>query len=153
MIPGTYRVKATEAVLAQTENGKEYVGVTFEVVDGEFKGSSITTKLWWTPNAEEYTKANLKRLGWGGDVRNVDGHAHLTLPDAPIAIGVKSEEYNGKTSLKVDWMVSPPSGVKEGDKLTGEQAKNLLARIKGQRVNGARQASPREEYGPGADDF
>ena len=152
MVPGTYKARAVEAVLAQTEKGKEYVGVTFEVVDGEFKGSSITTQLWWTPAAEDYTRANLKKLGWDNGVKNVDGHAHLTVSDAPIAIGVKSEEYNGKTSLKVDWMVSPPSGVRESDKLSGKQAADLLARIKGQRVNGAR-TSPREEYGPGADDF
>ena len=152
MVPGTYKAKAVEAVLAQTEKGAEYVGVTFEVVEGEFKESRITAQMWWTPKAEDYTRANLKKLGWDNGVKNVDGHAHLILSDAPIAIGVKQEEYNGRTSLKVDWVVSPPAGVKEADKLSGKQAQDLLARIKGQRVNGAR-TSPREEFGPGADDF
>lgn len=153
MIPGTYKTKAIEAVLAQTEKGAEYIGVTFEVVEGEFEGSRITAQMWWTPKAEKYTKASLEKLGWNGGVKNVDGQAHLLLSDSPVAIGVKQEEYNGRTSLKVDWVVSPPSGVKDGDKLTGKQAQDLLSRIKGQSQNGRGRPSPREEYGPGADDF
>ena len=160
MIPGIYKSKVVEAVLAQTEKGQEYIGVTFEVVDGEFAGSAITTQLWWTPKAEEYSRGNLKRLGWNGEVRNVDGQVHLVIPSSVVPIGVKEEEYNNKTSLKVAWMVSPPSGVRDSDKLSGKQAANLLSRIKGQQSSnghggGSRTSSgrsAREEYGPGADE-
>lgn len=154
MIPGIYKARPVEAILCSTEANKEYVGVTFEIAEGEFTGSQITRQMWWTPAAEQYTRADLKRLGWTGGVKNVDGQAHLVLPDTPVPIGVKEDTYNGKTSMKVDWVVSPPAGVRDSDKLTGRAASDLLARIKGQQSNGRAQSNrqAREEFGPGADD-
>lgn len=156
MIPGIYKARPTEAILCCTEKNVEYVGVTFEITEGEYIGSAITRQFFWTPKSEDYTRADLKRLGWTGNTKNVDGQAHLVLPSDAVPICIKEELYNGKTSLKVDWVVSPPAGVRESDKLNGRAAAELLARIKGQSPpNGVRNMSnrqARDEYGPGAGD-
>jgi len=153
MGPGTFKAKPVDAVLAQTSKGTEFVGVTFEVTEGDCIGERITASLWWTPKTEERTRADLRKLGWQDGVKNVDGHAHLVLVPNPIAIGVKEDEYNGKTSLKVDWIGSPPSGVRDEDKLSGRAAADLLARLKGQAPTNGRAApsSRSHEYVQGTD--
>lgn len=159
MVPGIYKGRPIEAVLAATESNKEYIGVTFEVSEGEYEGSRITAQLWMTEKAEKYSKATLEKLGWQGNAKNVNGAYTLELPDAAVPFCVKQEEYNGRTSLKVDWIVNPPYGVKEGDKLSGRAASDLLNRIKGEKANGRASGAvnvngrnARQEFGPGADD-
>jgi hypothetical protein len=159
MKPGIYVGRVIEAVLACTEKNVEYIGITFEVTGPEFVGSCITAQQWWTEKAKPYTKATLEKLGWQGGVRNVNGAAHLELTSEPVPFAVKEDSYNGKTSLKVDWIVSPPFGVRESDKLTGKAAAAFIADLKGEKKpasNGYAAAgngrSARQEYGPGADD-
>jgi hypothetical protein len=167
MVPGIYKGRPIEAVLACTESNKEYIGVTFEVSEGEHEGARITAQLWMTEKAEKYSRATLEKLGWTGNAKNVNGAFTLELPDTAVPFCVKTEEYNGRTSLKVDWIVNPPYGVKEGDKLSGRAAQDLLTRIKGEKANGRGNGAAngngrgqsngyagnaRQEFGPGADD-
>lgn len=100
--PGTYIARAVSAELGYTSGGKEQVGVTFEIAEGEHKGN----RLGWygyfhTEDTSNRTLESLEIAGWTGEGRFQEFRG---LGSTECQIVVSHNEYQGKTRVKVDWV-------------------------------------------------
>ena len=151
MEPGKYLMCATDAQLGMTEGGKEQVAVLLEVVEGEFKGDSLTWYGYFTDKTTATTLKSLRALGWEGtDITKLDsvrGEAACTVTE---------EEYEGKVSLRVRWVGGGGLGLKNvmDDRQKAAFAKRMqgaiLAQSKPVNETAKKPKPPARE--PGSDD-
>lgn len=140
--PGIYKATPIDNAICATKKGSEYIGVVFEVAEGDHKGEKITASLWWTEKTETRTRGDLATLGWDGMVgSDENGKARLQGLTKTVPIGVVEETYEGKTSLKVSWIGAPPSGIGAESRLTMREAGNLLRAIGAKASGGAKPAA------------
>ncbi len=141
MKAGQFQARGIEAALCAGSNGTEYVGAVFEIVDGECKGETIAGKLYWTEKTQERTKKSLALMGWKGEI---DRDAKIVGLPNTVPIGVIEDEYQGKKSLKVDWVGYPPvSGINNKDRLTMAAAKRFAAELAGSSGGSGQRQAPR----------
>jgi hypothetical protein len=126
---GTYRAKAIEAALGETDTGKEQIAVRFSLLDCE--NQEITWYGYFTDKTLETTFKALRTAGWKGqdlmDLSDLCGRE-----DAPeVFLVVEHETYEGKTTAKVRW-VNGAGGLALKKALDPNKAKTFAARMKGQ---------------------
>jgi hypothetical protein len=105
---GRYPAHATKAEFRTSQNtGTEWVAVTFVIDEGEHQGAEVE---WWgflSEKAVGRTMENLLTMGFtGDDVLDFIERCPESAP-APVVIKVKVEEYNGKTTARVDFIDKP----------------------------------------------
>lgn len=98
---GTYRAHATRAELGETKKGDPQVAVTFRIIDdGEAAGQELTWYGYFTEKTKARTLESLVHAGWDGDdIDTLDG-----LGTTEVSIVVAHEEYNGRTSARIQWV-------------------------------------------------
>jgi hypothetical protein len=158
---GTYRARAIEAALGETDAGKEQVAVRFELLD--LPGQGITWYGYFTEKSTPITLKALRTAGWrGNDLMDLGDLCNPeTTPE--VYLVVEHETYEGKTSAKVRW-VNGAGGLSIKKALDPNKAKIFAARMKGQivafdqntgtpKTNGAaKPPPPAEEQSPFSDD-
>lgn len=139
---GTYRARAIEAALGETDTGKEQIAVRFSLLDLE--GQEITWYGYFTDKTLETTFKALRTAGWKG--QDLSDLADLCNPETPeVTLVVEQEEYEGKVRARVRW-VNGAGGLALKKALDPNKAKAFAARMKGQivafdRTSGAPKAS------------
>lgn len=129
MKPGTYKAKAVSGALGETSKGDPQVAVEFEVVEGEFAGQTITWFGYFTDRTTERTMQALRFAGWKtDDLSDLAG-----LGSTEVKIVCQNEEYQGKTSLKVQW-VNKIGGLALKAPMDASKAKAFAQRMKGEAV-------------------
>ncbi len=131
---GTYRAKAIEAALGETETGKEQVAVRFQLLDS---AEQITWFGYFTEKTTESTFRALRTAGWKG--QDLMDLADLCAPaETPeVNLVVEHETYTNpetgqtKTQAKVRW-VNGTGGLSLKKALDPNKAKVFAARMKGQ---------------------
>jgi hypothetical protein len=131
---GTYRAKAVEAALGETDTGKEQVAVQFRLLD--FEPQTITWYGYFTEKTTESTFRALRTAGWKGqDLMDLsDLCAPAETPEVHLV--VEHETYTNtagetKTQAKVRW-VNGTGGLAIKKALDPNKAKAFAARMKGQ---------------------
>lgn len=118
---GTYKATATSAALDETENGKTYVQMDFEVPE---LGRKLSSRLYFVGGAIPFSLEKLKSTGWDGksigDLTTV-GSKECTLE-------VKYEDYQGKQQLKVE-IKSGGGGMKLDGKMNDQKRRAFVAEI------------------------
>ena len=102
MIPaGNYTAKATGSFdFGTAAQGTEQVAVEVEILEGEHSGNFMTWFGYFTERTSERTVESLRLLGWQGeDITKLEG-----LGSRRVSIVVEHEEYQGKTSAKIQWV-------------------------------------------------
>lgn len=151
------RSKATEWALGESDNGKEYVGVSFKIKDPlDNQEKFVGWKGFFTDLTAERTIESLRHLGFeGDDVSNLVG-----LDKNEVELVIEDEEYvdqqtgETKTATKVSW-VNKPRGPMVKNKLEGDKAKSFAAQLKEKfravdAANGKRVAKPANGAAPAA---
>lgn len=101
---GKYRAKAIDWGLdARGENQTPCLAVEFEVVDGPAAGARIYHWIYFTERSLENAVVSLRRMGWKGDDLSTLGDPNAGLGTV-VEIDCQTEEYQGKTELKVKWV-------------------------------------------------
>jgi hypothetical protein len=91
----------TFAQFGETKNGNPQVVVNFEILDGPEAGRRIAWFGYFTEKTAQRTVESLRYCGFKGN----DLSAAVTQPlDQEVQIVIDHEEYNGKTSAKVQWV-------------------------------------------------
>jgi hypothetical protein len=132
---GTYRAKAAEAALGETETGKEQIAVRFDLLDLE--GQSITWFGYFTEKTTESTIKALRTAGWkGSDLMDLSDLCNPeTTPEVHLV--VEHESYTNpqtgqtKVQAKVRW-VNGSGGLALKKALDPNKAKAFAARMKAQ---------------------
>lgn len=111
---GTYKARATKALLAQVgANKTPAIQIVFQVVDeGKHQGESIRWDGWLTTDkAQERTIESLGYCGWTGDDLSVFAKEDaplqgLDLNDVEIVVAMEEYEKEGekKSAAKVEWV-------------------------------------------------
>jgi hypothetical protein len=132
MIPeGKYKAKARSAQLGEASTGAEQIGIEFEIIDGEQKGSRYSYYGTFGEAAVEITLKAMRAAGWQGD--DVTDLASLNRPDTPdCQIVIAHEEYpkgSGKMHTKIKW-VNPFGGLAMKNPLDQTKKQALSARIR-----------------------
>jgi len=128
-LKGRYKAKAQEWGLGQSSKGTEQVGVLFELTEGDAKGIRITWYGSFSEAAAAFTLKGLRACGWEGtDVLELET-AHAGLDKNEVSLVIEQEEYQGKTSAKVQW-VNPIGGVGLKTPLDPAQKQSFAARMK-----------------------
>jgi len=129
MGPGQYKIKAVAGAfqIGKSSKGTEQIGVTVECVGGD--GADKNRQFTWfgfcnTADNIKRTLESCKTLGWdGGSVLEMKGLGSVE------AIGsFDEEEYEGKTSLRLNW-INAAGGVQMRDKLVGGELQSFAARM------------------------
>lgn len=148
------RAKALEWALGETDNGKEYIGVSFKVKDTDGEEKFVGWKGFFTEATTDRTIESLRHLGFeGDDVSNLVG-----LDKNEVELVVEDEEYTNpetgetKTTARVQW-VNKPRGPMVKTKLEGDKAKSFAASLKEKfravdAANGKRVSSKPSNGGP-----
>lgn len=92
------------------EKGTNFVRVTFEIVDGEFKGGRVSWDGYFTDASSQRTVESLTHCGCvfpDNDVTNLAG-----IDANEVSLDVEHEEYDGKTYARVAWVNSLSRGIK-----------------------------------------
>jgi hypothetical protein len=134
---GTYRARAIEAALGETETGKEQIAVQFQLLDLE--AQQITWYGYFTEKTLETTFKALRTAGWKGqDLTDLsDLCAPVETPEVHLV--VEHETYENpqtgetKTRARVRW-VNGTGGLALKKALDPNKAKIFAARMKGQIV-------------------
>jgi len=111
---GTYKARATKALLAQVgANKTPAIQIVFQIQEGEKQGETIRWDGWLTTNADR-TLESLDYCGWTGDDISVFAKEDaplcgLDLNDVEIVVimepyGGTDETKKGKMYPKVDWV-------------------------------------------------
>ncbi len=113
IIAGSYKARATKALLAQVgQNKTPAMQVVFQLIDeGPHQGDTIRWDGWLTEKTQDRTIESLGHCGWTGDDLSVfakDGapmHG-MDLNDVELVIEVESYEKEGETKQanKVAWV-------------------------------------------------
>ncbi len=93
------------SVLSKSSQGNGQIIISFKNDDGD----TIDAYLSCSKDAWPYTERKLKTLGFDVDEHDLDIRPLNRGTESPIAgveteIDVKEDTYNGKTTLKVDWI-------------------------------------------------
>jgi hypothetical protein len=102
--PGKYRARGRWAKLAYTKDNNPQVAAELEIIDGGLHAGLHGHTLKWfgqfTEKTEERTLESLRLLGWDNDdLSNMSG---IGTTDVEIVVG--EEEYDGRRTLKVQWI-------------------------------------------------
>lgn len=123
---GTVKARAQEWAFGRTQNGKEYVGVMFEVTAGEHAGKVFSWRGFFTENTLDRTLESLRHCGWDSDsIVELD---NLGANEVELVLG--EEEYEGKTYTRVQW-VNRPSRLAIGEPLAGAELQAFAAKLRG----------------------
>lgn len=142
MPTGTYRGRAVEWALAETNDGKEQIAVLFEFLDEAHVGKRMTwygsfsdTQLRDGRTVAEMTLDALRTMGWqGDDVSNI-----AALPDE-VSLVVGQDTYNGVSKSKIKF-VNGKAGLAIKAPMPVDKAKAFAARMKGLAVKSRQQGS------------
>lgn len=122
---GRYRARAKEWGLGESSTGKEQVAVAFEFTDSEYIGQGLTWYGYFTESALDITVRALRTMGWSGtDLLELSG-----LDTNEVELVVENEEYNGRTSAKVQF-VNPIGGLALKTPMTPEKQKSFAAQMR-----------------------
>lgn len=135
---GTYVGKAVEVTVAESGKKKTpYVGVIFQVTEGEFAGQRIRWEGYLTDATQERTFESLMHCGWQGDDISVFAEGKLSGIDTnevDLVVEMEPYEKDGQTreSPKVQWVNRKGGGVKfMGDAVDPAKAKMFGAKYRG----------------------
>lgn len=158
-----YHAKAIACSFGIAEKGTHQVGVTVEIVEGDFAQHTITWLGYFTDGTSARTIESLQHMGWKGDdlseLEDLDAEACARLLPEPIEIVCEPDTYNNETRLKVRWVNRIGAG-RFGFKqpLAGAALKGFAAQMKAQ-IRGMRgpqnsKSAPttRHPNAPGSDD-
>ena len=110
---GTYKARATKALLAQVgANKTPAMQVVFQIIDeGPAHGDTIRWDGWLTDKTQERTIEALGHCGWTGDDISVYAKEGaplqgMDLNDVELVVEMESYEKDGekKTAAKVQWV-------------------------------------------------
>lgn len=121
------------SVLSKSSQGNGQIVISFKNDDGD----TIDAYLSCTEAAWEWTEKKLRVLGFDVDANDLDIRPLNRGAESPLAgveteIDVKEDTYNGKTTLKVDW-IGPRLGQaqmpgSDEDAFAAELRRRLVAR-------------------------
>lgn len=141
----SYRVRAVAADIGfNPDNGNKQVSITGRVVDHDaLNGEEITAVLHFSPKAQERSIESLLNFGFPiDDITQLadadEAKCAELLPDV-AEFQCAPEEWDGKWSLKVQWVNKPGRGkfafknkLEGGDlKAFGSELKNALKNARG----------------------
>lgn len=119
---GRFRARAIEGAWGYTQNGNEQVAVLFKLETGR----NLTWYGYMSEKTHERTMNALITCGVT-DLETLEG-----LADNEVDLVVEHEEYNGKTTARVQWVNALGSGgVAIKDKVEGSEKAAMLAKHKG----------------------
>jgi hypothetical protein len=101
LVAGKYKALVTSFEFGESETGKSFIMLTFEVQEGTYAGEVINCWKYLTENTATYTIQSLRVCGWKGSELNEEMEG---LGELPVEIVVESETYNGKDRLKVKYI-------------------------------------------------
>jgi len=110
---GTYRARATKALLAQVgKNETPAMQVVFQIQDeGPHQGETIRWDGWLTDKTQDRTIESLQHCGWTGDDISTfakDGAPMqgMDLNDVELVVELETYEKDGekKTAAKIAWV-------------------------------------------------
>lgn len=140
-------VWVTGSVLSKSSQGNGQIVISFRNEAGE----TIDAYLSCTEAAWEWTEKKLRTLGFDVDENDLDIRPLNRGAESPIAgveteIDVKEDTYNGKTTLKVDW-IGPRTGQasmadSDEDAFAAELRKRLVARKGAPKLSGRPPVKP-----------
>lgn len=138
MLPaGKYVAKAIDAALGKAGTGTYQLAVNLQVQEGEHKDKCIIWFGYLSENALPYTVEAMTALGWSGDdVTDLKG---ITANEVQIV--VDSEEYEGRTRSKVQYVNKLGGGPIVKERLGADEERALAAKLKG-RIAAMRAKSP-----------
>lgn len=120
---GRYEARAVEAILGETNSGKEQLEIVWEIIGGEHEGAQCSSMSYFTGGAKPITIELMRFLGWseGADLDSIRGTATISLYD---------EAYNGELRQKVRAYV-PRAGVQTpaNKRKNPAQTKAFLSRL------------------------
>lgn len=128
---GTYNARALRAALGMTSTGKEQVAVEWALLDGSNR--KITSYHYFSSDkAVEISMDGLRTAGFrGNDLSDLSTLCHSEgCPTPECEIVIVHEEYNGKTSAKVQF-INSTGGRALSAPLDDAKAKAFAARMKG----------------------
>jgi hypothetical protein len=149
--PGTFRARAVEGAMGETEGGKPQIAIELQVLDEGFAGETITWFGYFSEKTLKRTFESLRILGWkGDDLTSLDG-----ITDNEVKIVVIEDTYEGKTRLKVNW-INRPGGLALKTPMSPDRVKSFAAEMRGEAVASrqgkpAQTAKPRAATSPAAD--
>jgi len=133
--PGTHRARALSAGLGYSSNGKEQVGVDFQILEGEHEGEHITWWGYFTEATVDKTVEALRTCGWeGDDLCDLTG-----IEKNHVDLVVQAKEFtNPKTGevrdgVEVRW-INRAGGMQMRDKMDQGQAAAFAAKMRGRVV-------------------
>lgn len=133
---GKYRARAADAVLSDTDSGKEQVAIQFAFLD--HPGVTLTWYGFFTEATYERTVQSLRYCGWAGNDLSVfledeiakNGIESTGLTANEVVLVVENEEYNGKVRPRVRW-VNSAGGMGVKNVMSRARAVEFSARMKG----------------------
>ncbi len=119
-VPSTYEENGAvcSARLSTTKNNTKQVAATFEILIGPYAGRRLVWFGYFTKDTAKRTVESLRYMGLKGD--DLDACQVQTL-DQRVSIKVGHNEYDGKTTARVDFVNQPGGG---GLKLTAPMSKD-----------------------------
>jgi hypothetical protein len=129
-------------MFGESENkGTPFVTAEFQIVGGEFDGSRVPWRGYFSGAASERVVESLVACGFVGE--DIDAYPSQS-PDKLVKIVVEQEEYDNKTNARVQW-VNGPKRVKKLDttglKTLGASLKSIIASTRAGTVD----ESPKQE--------
>lgn len=103
-----HKVRCIHYEWAFTDDNKEQLALSLEIVDGELKGYIAHTYLSFTDAAREYSEQKMRALGWIGDDYTKLG----TILSKTGVASFEHEVYEGKNRVRVGWINSIGAPVK-----------------------------------------
>jgi hypothetical protein len=154
----TLRAKAINTTTGESEKGSRFVAVGMEIVDDEnFAGETITWLGYLTEKTTARTVESLQHMGYQGDDLGQfeDAGADACAELLPIVVDLvcEPEEYEGKWTLKVQWVNRSGGGRFKAKKpLVGGELKAFAAQLKGafKNARGPKNGAPAAAAHPNA---
>lgn len=136
---GKYRAVATSAALGTSTGGTEQIGIMFQVTQGEYAGSGVGYRGFFTDKTFERTIESLRYAGWTGNDLSVftecDEAACQRLLPNEVEIVVEHEAPttpDGKMYARVKWVNKLGSGVVSmKNKMDASAARSFAERMRG----------------------
>lgn len=140
-----------------TDNGKKYVTVSFEILDGEDAGQKIAWFGYFaTEKNAKRTIESLRYCGFKGDDLSTVGGQQL---DQRVSLTVEHDEYDGKVRAKVAWVNGTGGGGYKIEKpMANDELRRFAASLKNHvkataEVNGEKGEHGRQSEDRGDDPF
>jgi len=155
LIPATYyRARAVRtvddagievwAIWGRANTDTVQVGMTFEILDGEYSGHRLPWYGYWTKNSWERTVQSLRYCGFTGndlmDLNNQD-------LSNEVSVKVEHEDYDGETYARIAWVNQGHSGVRMANPMSIDELRMFSARMQSGLGGGTpqRQQSKRQQ--------